>query len=266
MTINSYLMELSKTAIIRDQEKAGIQLSINTLEDRLDGYFGDEVSDSYIFGSFSRGTILPRNMDPNSDVDYLVLFSNRSFRPQTYLDRLGRFVEECYPTSDIYQSNPTIVLALNHIKFEIVPSIQVPLYGLQIPAKASSYQDWLGTDPVGFNGELINANKSHGSLIKPLVRIAKYWNAQNGSPFESYSLEQSIVKHGFWTRWVLGGGQLADYFFDFMESLDVGFLSPKWQQEIMDRTKKLLASAKKLERNGDVDGAERELRKLFLST
>ena len=266
MTINSYLTVLSKTAIVRDQEKASIQLSINTLKKRLTGYFGAQISDSYVFGSYSRGTILPRNMDLNSDVDYMVVFTDRSFRPQTYLDKLGRFVEQCYSSSEIYQSNPTIVLSMNHIKFEIVPAIHVPFYGLQIPAKASSHQNWLGTNPVGFNGDLVKANKSHNSLIKPLIRITKYWNAQNGYPFESFSLEQSIVEHGFWTRWASGGGQLADYFFDFMEDLNVGFWPPKWKHEIITRAKQRLAAVKEFEKIGNIDRAERELSKLFLAT
>ena len=44
--------------------------------------------------------------------------------PQTYLDRVRRAVEAKYSTSDIKQSSPTIVLQMNHIKFEITPAIQ----------------------------------------------------------------------------------------------------------------------------------------------
>jgi len=44
-------------------------------------------------------------------------------KPQTYLDRLRELAEVKYSTSEISQSNPTIVLALNHIKFELVPAV-----------------------------------------------------------------------------------------------------------------------------------------------
>lgn len=262
MTTNSYLTGLAKEAIIRDKEKESIQLSVSTLEKRLVGYFANEIADRYIFGSYSRGTILPRSMDSNSDIDYLVIFSDLSYKPQTYLDWLIRFVEKNYPNSEIYQSNPTIVLSLNHINFELVPAINYPLYGIQIPAKASAYQNWLSTDPIGFNTKLINANKSHNNLIKPLVRIVKYWNSQNGYPYESFSLEQDVVQHGFWTRWALGG-QLKDYFFDFIENLEIGFFAPKWQQEAVSRAKQLVSDVKELEEDNDLTEANIVLRELF---
>src|SRR5690606_40140815 len=58
----------------------------------------------------SRGTILPRSMDEQSDIDYMVVFSDGSATPQTYLNRLKTFVEKRYGSSEIYQSSPTIVL------------------------------------------------------------------------------------------------------------------------------------------------------------
>ena len=92
-------------------------------------------------------------MDANSDVDYMFVFKNDWSKPQTFLNRIRRFVEQCYSTSEIAQSNPTIVLNLNHIRFELVPAVQGLFGNLQIPAKASDYNEWLGTDPTGFNCE-----------------------------------------------------------------------------------------------------------------
>lgn len=58
----------------------------------------------------TRNTILPRYMDSHSDVDYMVVFKDSGFRPQTYLERLRRFVERNYTRSQIKQSHPTIQL------------------------------------------------------------------------------------------------------------------------------------------------------------
>lgn len=63
MTVNSYLIHLTNHAIVRDQEKVSIQRSIATLEARLKAHFGTQLKSSFIFGSYSRGTILPRTMD-----------------------------------------------------------------------------------------------------------------------------------------------------------------------------------------------------------
>jgi hypothetical protein len=137
-------------------------------------------------------------MDQRSDIDYLVVFAESTNQPQTYLNRLRRFVEVYYGRSEIAQSNPTIVLSLRYINFELVPAINHWFSGLQIPAKAADYQNWIDTDPTGFNRELTRANQNNKNLIKPVVRLIKYWNACNRYPFESYELEQKVVSHGFW--------------------------------------------------------------------
>ena len=73
MSINSYLEKLSNDLIIRDTEKSSIKTSIETLEKRL-GYYFTNIEESFCFGSYTRGTILPRTADSNSDIDYMIVF------------------------------------------------------------------------------------------------------------------------------------------------------------------------------------------------
>ncbi len=259
MTVNSYLTNLAEQAIIRDSEKESIKRSIDTLKSRLNFYFNSEISEHFIFGSYSRGTILPRNMDDNSDIDYMVVFEDSSYKSQTYLDKLRRFVENSYSRSEIEQSNPTIVLSLNHIRFELVPAIY--LYPqLQIPAKASDYRDWIPTDPTGFNSKLTEKNKSHNNLIKPLVRLLKYWNVVNQRPFESYSLEQKVVDCYFNN---LYSKQLKDYFYEFVEGMVVGYSDPQWKKEKVERAKRLVKEARSYEGQGLLTSAENTIKNLL---
>lgn len=263
MTVNSYLTNLAGNAIIRDKEKESIQRSINALKTKLNLYMGAEISEQFIFGSYSRGTILPRNMDARSDIDYMIEFSDTSFRPQTYLDKLRRFVQANYPSSDIKQSHPTIVLSLNHINFELVPAIKYWLYGLQIPASASDYQDWQDTDPHGFNSKLTDANKTYGNQIKPLVRIMKYWNAKNRYPFESYELEQDVVNTGYGFYGLFGPQQLKDLFFDYVDGMSVSIFAPQWKKDAISRAKDLASTAKALDSRGAIIEAENTIRRLI---
>lgn len=263
MTINSYLTNIANAAITRDQEKLAIQKSINTLQLRLKSHFGTQMTDSYVFGSYGRGTILPRNMDANSDVDYIVVFSEGGLRPQSYLDRLRRFAELNYQRSDIEQSNPTMVLDLNHIRFELVPAIQSWFGGLQIPARASDANDWQGTDPKGFNEILSAANQTHKNMIKPLVRLVKYWNVVNGSPFESYSLEQKVAGHNFGLFGFFNSCPLEDYFFDYIAGMETSIFAPNWQRDAVARAKKIASEAKLMERSGNAGSAELHIKKLL---
>src|SRR5690606_4429952 len=101
---------------------------------------------------------------------------------QSYLDRLRRFAEAQYSRSEVAQSHPTVVLNLNHIRFELVPAIKDWFGGLQIPRRSSGFQTWQDTDPHGFSQALTNTNKSHANLIKPLIRALKVWNVKANYP------------------------------------------------------------------------------------
>lgn len=264
MTINAYLTSLASNAIIRDSEKASIQTSISTLQTRLNTYFGKQLSDHFIFGSYRRGTILPRGIDEHSDIDYMVVFSDGDYKPQTYLDKLKRFTDYYYPSSSIRQSNPTIILSLNHIHFELVPAIKDDWYEqLQIPAKASSFNTWIETDPNNFNSELTNTNQNNNNLIKPLIRLVKYWNAQNGYPFESYSLEQKIVNHGFNVFGLLTTKNLWQYFSEFMEELELPWGAATWKAEKLNRVKALISEARLAESLGHIESSKIKIKQLI---
>lgn len=263
MTVNSHLTALSNFAIVRDRERDSIQRSLATLQDRLNRHFGTNISDQFVFGSYSRNTILPRSMNANSDVDYMIVFTDSSARPQTYLNRLRRFVEAYYSRSEIFQSNPTIVLSLNHIKFELVPAINDWFSGLKIPAKTSAYEDWISTDPTGFNQQLTSANQAHANLIKPLIRIMKYWNARNRYPFDSYELEQDIVHHDFGFFGLFMRKQLKDYFYDYAGQVDVGLFAPQWKKDAVARFKRIVAESQRLERDGYPATAEKQIKQLL---
>lgn len=263
MTINSYLTNLAGQAILRDAEKAGVQRSIAALQARLSDHFGNQISQQLLFGSYSRGTILPRSMDAQSDVDYMVIFSDNGLQPQSYLDRLRRFAEQRYASSEVAQSHPTVALELNHIRFELVPALKSWFSGLQIPAKGSDYQSWQDTDPNGFNEKLVNANQANANLIKPLVRIMKYWNATAGYPFESYALEQKVAGHGYGFLGLMITRQMADYFYQIVDALDVGFFASQSKQDALARLKQLTAQASTLERSGQVAQAEAVMAKLL---
>lgn len=262
MTINSYLTNLANQAILRDDEKAGVQRSIATLQTRLVDHFDAQMSQHFVFGSYSRGTILPRSMDPQSDVDYMVVFSDGGLQPQSYLDRLRRFAELRYTRSEVAQSHPTVALELNHIRFELVPALQNWWGGLQIPAKGSGYQSWQDTDPKGFNNTLTSANQANGNLIKPLARIMKYWNAKAGYPFESYALEQQVAGHGYGFFGLLASRQIGDYFFQIVDALDAGLFAPQWKRDAVTRLKDLTTQVRALERAGQIAQAEAVIAKL----
>ncbi|MGB0833916.1 MAG: SMODS domain-containing nucleotidyltransferase [Psychrobium sp.] len=263
MTVNSYMRGLADTAYLRDTERDNINRSISTLQSRLNIYFFGELTEHFIFGSYTRGTILPRSMDEQSDVDYIVVFKDNNFKPQTYLDKLKNFVERYYSRSEISQSNPTIVLTLNHIKFELVPAIGTLFYGLQIPAKRADLNDWISTDPNDINQTLSDTNKANKNLIKPMIRIVKYWNAKNNYPFASFELEKMLAERSYIIVSLMTSGQLQDYFFDAIESLSLDWGASQYKKNALNRAKKIVQDTKYNLEQGWEYSAEDEIKKLL---
>lgn len=262
MPVLSHLTTRGSGLILSELEKLRIRTSISTLQTRLRYFFNNgQINNQFVFGSFDRDTILPRNRDDNSDVDYMIVFNNpQGYQPQTLLNQLRRFVETYYSRSEIYQSSPTIVLELGHIKFELVPALQASVWSSDeylIPSPTSSYQNWTGTSPSQLKRELNNKNTQHNSLIKPLIRVLKYWNALNGKVFSSYELEKHIVNQSYWFC-----HNLKDCFYSVVEGLNSSGL-PTYKATKLERLKSVVAETKRLENNGYTVLAETEIKKVI---
>jgi Second Messenger Oligonucleotide or Dinucleotide Synthetase domain len=258
MSVNSYLTNLASDLVLSESEKDSITTSITTLSSRLNAYFESTITKHFQFGSSTRGTILPRKADSNSDIDYMVVFkisSESVKKPQTYLDRLKRFVEAKYSTSEVHQSSPTVELSLNHIKFELVPAVYS--CGYQIPSGASSWTEWILTDPSGTNQALLDKNNANNYQIKPIVRLVKYWNAGKGHHFTSFSLEEYIVRKSFWSC-----AALRDYFYDFWSGFSCTQDTPQYIKDKVESAKQHAKKAKEYEDNNMAASAELEIKRI----
>lgn len=251
-SVNGFLTKLSVKAMLKSKRlpKINIDKSIASVKTRLNLYHRAEITEQFVFGSYRRKTILPRFMDAKADVDYMVVFSNTSFQPQTYLDHLRRFVDKNYPKTLIKQDHPAIRLDLNHIRFELVPAIRKK-NKLWIPAKSTAHANWIATDPNDFIIHLTKKNQQHKNHIRPLVRLVKYWNASNGYPYESFELEKAIVEcdysGGFFSH---SPKNLRDYFYHFMKNLDDNN-DAQWKNDVVNKAHQILKDCKWHEENND---------------
>ncbi len=256
MSVATHLSIAAGKAVLSPEENLSISTSVSTLQTRLSSYFGDDVTEHFKFGSYTRETILPRKIDEKSDVDYMVVFNDTQSKPQTYLDRLRRFVEKRYASSEIYQSNPTIVLNLSHIRFELVPAVAI-YGGYNIPAPASNFIDWIATYPTAFNQTLSDENKRHGYNIKPMIRLVKYWNARGGYVFGSFLLEEWLVNRT-WAQ-----ANLKDYVYTAFDNLGLDRNAAQWKKDQLARAKEIVNKTREFERQGLPETAEKEIKKLL---
>jgi hypothetical protein len=258
MSVLSYLQARASNAVLSNDERGSIATSTSTLQGKLLRHFPGELSEHFRFGSFTRDTILPRKMDEQSDIDYMIVFKEGGYTPQTYLDRLKRFVNTYYTKSEVYQSSPTIVLELNHIKFDLVPALKQEWWegsGYKIPDGAGN---WRATDPNDFNKDLENANKNNSYLIKPTIRLAKFWNANNSYVFDSFSFEKWIMNRSYFLC-----SNHKDFLFNVFDGLSTSEVSEQWRREKIDRAKRIVAKVREMERDDMPYSAEAEVKKLI---
>ncbi|SFC94886.1 hypothetical protein SAMN04487907_1223 [Zunongwangia mangrovi] len=256
MSVLTYLTDLSKTITIPDWERNSTNTSITTLSYKLGNYF-NKIESKFVFGSYDRKTILRRSRDSDSDVDFMVSFENgSSWTPQTLMNRLKRFAEANYSRNEIYQSSPTIVLELSHIKFELVPAYYT--WGTyHIPAPASSFSQWTNTYPHALKKDLNDKNKANYYLIRKLVRLLKYWNVINYKVYTSYELEKYVID-----KYYLASYNLKDYFYDAVAGLPTYGLSSYKEDKVL-RLKRIVNEARENERQGWNYLAEEEIKKAF---
>lgn len=232
-TLNTHLVAVARSLILSDVEESRIATSISTLQTRLNSWFDNEVTKHFRFGSSVRETILPRKVDEGSDIDYMVVFNNQyQFKPATLLDKLRNFVNHYYSRSEIHQDHPTMVLELNHIKFELVPAYQTYSWSdyYNIPAPSTNYADWLLTNPSEIKRKVNDANNRYNYQIKRLIRLLKYWNVRNYMVYSSFDLEEHIADRTFYLC-----TSLEDYFFDAVSGLPT-YMLPQYKK---DKVKKL---------------------------
>ena len=254
MSVVTYLEERASSAVLSDIEQISINRSIDTIKSRLNSYFGAGLREHFRFGSSTRGTILPRSMDGESDIDYMIVFKDEGSTPQTYLHRIKKFADFYYSSSEIKQSSPSIVLQLNHIRFDLVPALSNFYHGYRIPNGASAWRD---TNPNDFNGKLTAKNNAELSLIKPTIRLAKFWNARGSFIYDSYLFEKLIVDMVF-----SGCVNQKDYLFKVIDSMS-SYNDVQWRKEEIERAKKIVAQVRAYEKGGMPYSAEVEVKKLI---
>ena len=266
MSVRSHLEDTASKLLLQRPEHGSIVTSLNTLESRLKNdeiYTG--VREHFSFGSWNREVNLPRRADDYSDVDYMIVFhGDTSTNPQTLLDRLKRFVDRKYQSSDVRQSHPTMVLSLNHIHFELVPAVRYgnTTYGdFQIPSKDSAYSKWQSTYPNQAAQALTDKNKNNSYLIKPLVRLLKYWNCladYQTRPFTSFELEQHLLR-----QYYFNCNNLKDFFYQAVEGLPIPYNISQFCKDRITRLKEVVGNAKRYEIALESEKAEAEIKKVI---
>ena len=115
------------------------------------------------------------------------------------------------------------------------------------------------TNPNDFNATLEAKNKENKSLIKPSIRLFKYWNATAGFPFRSsFEMEKWVCSLSFWFQ-----ANQKDYFFTVIDNLNTSSSYAQGMNDEITRAKTIVANVRQYEKDEMPVTAENEIKKFF---
>jgi len=255
----NYLTDLAKKLKLGETENNSIQGSLTAIMEKLKDYFKDDGLKKVIaFGSYDRDTLLTRKVDTESDVDILIVFEEKRWVSQTYLNKLKEFAETYYKKSEPYQDYPTITIELAKIKFELVPCIYKEELleddKYLIPNTGKSDFEWIKTEPSDLKNQINEYPKTKAKLID-LILLYKYWNIHHGRLYSTFQVETFLLKHYHHE------GDLCYNFYKIIDALH--FDNPqKEQNHLSVETKKVKSNIELLINKGMSDHAFTDLQKI----
>src|SRR5665213_877705 len=187
---------------------------------------GLDVLESFVAGSYSRGTMIAPLKE--ADIDVFVIIESRYFNNYNgqnggqagLLDLVRRTLLRTYTrTPDISRSGQAVTIRFDDFVVDVVPGFYRQGGGLLIPNSIT--QSWLSTDPRKHVELVLNANRAHGDSLVPMIRMLKAWNKSHSGFFRSFHLEVLALQ-------IFAGVTISDfpsgvrYFFDKGRHLIVG--------------------------------------------
>lgn len=233
-------------------QKSDASRSHNYLRDMLDaGEFGNRILDSYLSGSYARGTAIA----PIDDVDIIVVvdpegwprrFLNSHPEPDRILQSFARAIRYRYPQSSVRVQRRSVRLNLYHLNIDVVPAVEVDGGDHRIEIPDAESDDWIRSAPKMHTQIAADINQAQGGRFKPLVKLLKSWNSAlpETANLKSFAVE-TIAARLFKN---VGLPRLQDglrFFFDFLAeqanqgdlyewSQNYGIQLNWWTHEVLD--------------------------------
>ncbi len=263
-SIDTYLKDLSYSFYLKKDsfEVSRIKASLDTLLSNIDKELGHLISERFVFGSYDRDTILPRNIDSQSDIDVMVIFNHTDYErsPETYRAWLKNFADKYYKSrygSEVIKSFPTVTIKLNNIHYDLVPAKEESGWlssTIYIPDKDYG---WQPTDPEDVKSKLIEANTEYNQIVKPIIRLLKAWNSANNYPYDSYELELLITGMNF------NGDNIQSGFFYAVRQLSTSWLDSQWTKDKINSLKYNIEKAEESLQDYNINKAKQWLHRVL---
>lgn len=188
--LSEHLRQLGRVLRLPESDEVDITNIHTNLQKKVSEHFTSAI-DHYLFGSFSINCLLPLDIDPAGDIDYLIVFpASRAATPLQLLNKIHSFCRLKLRGFSAQPNHPTILASGKVINLDLVPAIRTDSHSLLIPKNTS---EWTESNP------LKNAHfyRDPTSDISRCFRLFKYINVMTGKTVPPFHIRDFLVEERF---------------------------------------------------------------------
>ena len=191
-TVSAGFVELLNRLALTADQAATASTRATAVKDFLDATFTMRER-AFTIGSYRRGTLIR----PERDIDLLAPLSYATYKDRydgdsrAFLYFVRDKFNERYAKTKVSARQVAVVLDFTVISTDVVPAFKRNGGGFFIP---NGKKGWSATNPQ-YHTRLINdRDAALNNRLKPLIRLMKFWNIQNGGHLRSFHVELMILR------------------------------------------------------------------------
>lgn len=193
-SLQQYTKELAYAIVPQPLERAAIENFLGTVEEAFTKYFRFNIERCIQVGEFARETILRHTIDRKSTIHLMILFQNDDYYKNFSLmkEEIIKCISSSFSPSEEELQKFKIPMKFGAI--QLVPAIVVDSDSVSELYIASSTNDtWIQSNPLHFDENINKKNNDTSFLLKPIIRLLKYWNCTHGRYFSTDTIELFVA-------------------------------------------------------------------------
>lgn len=189
-SLQQYTRELAYAIVPQPLERAAIENFFATVVEALMNHFRFNIERCIPIGEFARETVLRHTIDKKTSIQLMILFQNDEYYENFSLmkQEMEQCISSSFSLSDDEMKQLRIPMKFGAI--QLVPSIVVDSdLGSNLFISSLKHDKWIQSNPLEFDEKINNKNNETSFLLKPIIRLLKYWNSTHGRYFSTETIE-----------------------------------------------------------------------------
>jgi hypothetical protein len=191
-TVSGAFLELLGRLDLTPEQVKTASTRAAALKDFFDDNF-TMAERAFTIGSYRRGTLVrpERDMDLLAPLDYSTYRDRFDENSRALLYFVRDRLNDRYAQTKVSSREVAVLLDFNVIRADVVPAFRRKGGGYFIP---DGRKGWTATNPDHHTRLIRERDRELGERLKPLIRLMKFWNIQNGGHLRSFHVELMVCR------------------------------------------------------------------------